>query len=59
MIINGSLWLAEVNASLTSRCGRTSGCYGGDGVQVRKVVVNVLNKHVLNCSLLVGRGDNS
>jgi len=27
--------------------------------KVRKVAVNILNKNVLNCSLLVGRGADS
>ena len=51
--------LIILNVSLTVACGLPSGFYGGDGVRVKKVAVNILNKHVVNCSLLVGRGANS
>jgi len=57
--IKESVSLAELNASLTTWCGLTSGCYGRDGVQVRKVAVRILNKHVVNFSLLVGRSANN
>jgi len=55
---NGSVSLAELNELLTVRCGLTSGFSGGDGSWVSKVAVNILNKHVVNCSLLVRQGDN-
>jgi hypothetical protein len=58
IIIILAISLTELIASLTARYGLLSGCYIGDGVQVRKVAVNILNKHVVNCSLLVGRGAN-
>jgi hypothetical protein len=59
IIITFAVSLAEINASLTARYGLLSRCYIGDGVQVRKVAVNVLNKHVVNCGLLVGRRANN
>jgi hypothetical protein len=41
---NGCVSSAVVSASLSERCGAPSGCNGEDGVQVKKVAVNVLNK---------------
>jgi hypothetical protein len=35
---------AVISASTSALCGASSG-YDGDGVQVRKVTVNMLNKH--------------
>ena len=40
----GSVSSAVISSSTSARCGASSGC-DGDGVQVRTVAVNILNKH--------------
>jgi len=41
---NENVSAAVLSASLSSRCGVSSGCKGGDCVQVWKVAVNIMNK---------------
>jgi hypothetical protein len=37
---------AALNASVSTRCGASSGCEGGDGHQILRVAGNILNKQL-------------
>jgi len=41
---NENVSAAVLSASLSSRCGVSSRCDGGDWVQVWKIAVNIMNK---------------
>ena len=41
---NGSASSAVLSASMSTRCGASSGCDGGDGHQILRVAGNILNK---------------
>jgi len=41
---NWSLSSAVLSVSMSTRCGASSGCGGGDGRQILRVTGNILNK---------------